>query len=81
MSTNKSKLKKIFKKYVDYEFKKKIYYGKSFEDLGIDSLKSVQLLSEIESKFKIFLKSKDFNATSFKALKNFEKIILKNINK
>ena len=81
MLTNKQKLKKIYKKYVDTEYKKKISYNKSFLDLGIDSLKSVQLLSEIEKKFNIFFKNKDFNEKSFKIFKNFEKIVLKNIKK
>tara|TARA_Y100000590_G_C15555212_1_gene952526 strand:+ start:628 stop:873 length:246 start_codon:yes stop_codon:yes gene_type:complete len=81
MLSNKQKLKKIYKKYVDAEYKKKINYNKSFLDLGIDSLKSVQLLSEIEKKFNIFFKNKDFNEKSFKIFKNFEKIVLKNIKK
>ena len=81
MLSNKQKLKKIYKKYVDAEYKKKINYNKSFLDLGIDSLKSVQLLSEIEKKFNIFFKNKDFNEKSFKIFKNFEKIFLKNIKK
>ena len=81
MLSNKQKLKKIYKKYVDAEYKKKINYNKSFLDLGIDSLKSVQLLSEIEKKFNIFFKNKDLNKKSFKIFKNFEKIFLKNIKK
>tara|TARA_B100000795_G_scaffold255435_1_gene227085 strand:- start:940 stop:1185 length:246 start_codon:yes stop_codon:yes gene_type:complete len=79
MSNDKDKLKKIFSKYVDIEFKKNLNYKKSFQDLGIDSLKSVQLLTEIEKRFDIFLKSKDLNDKSFKALSNFEKIVLKSI--
>ena len=44
----KKKFKKKYIKYVDKEYKKKINYNKSFAELGIDSLKSVQLITEIE---------------------------------
>ena len=77
----KKKLKKIYKKYVDKEYKKKINYNKSFVELGIDSLKSVQLISEIEKVFDIYFKNKDFNAKTFKIFRNFEKKIIKFIGK
>ena len=77
----KEKLKKIYKKYVDKEYKKKINYNKSFVELGIDSLKSVQLITEIEKEFDIYFKNKDFNEKTFKVFRKFEKNIIKIINK
>jgi len=79
--TIKTKLKKIYKKYVDKDYKKKINYSKSFTDLGIDSLKSVQLLTEIEKEFDVYFKNKDFNEKTFKVFRNFEKKIIKIIAK
>jgi acyl carrier protein len=81
MLSNKEKLKKIYKKYVDNEYKKKINYNKSFSELGIDSLKSVQLITDIEKKFDVYFKNKDFNEKTFKIFRNFEKKILKIIKK
>ena len=77
----KKKLKKIYKKYVDKEYKKKINYNKSFAELGIDSLKSVQLITEIEKEFDIYFKNKDLNEKTFKVFRKFEKNIIKIINK
>lgn len=79
--TVKTRLKKIYKKYVDKDYKKKINYSKSFVGLGIDSLKSVQLLTEIEKEFDVYFKSKDFNEKTFKVFRNFEKKIIKIIGK
>ena len=81
MLSNKEKLKKIYKKYVDNEYKKKINYNKSFSELGIDSLKSVQLITDIEKKFDVYFKNKDFNEKTFKIFRNFEKKILEIIKK
>lgn len=79
--TIKTKLKKIYKKYVDKNYKKKLNYSKSFVELGIDSLKSVQLLTEIEKEFDVYFKNKDFNEKTFKVFRNFEKKIIKIIGK
>ena len=68
--TIKDKLKKIYKKYVDKQYKKKINYNKS-----------VQLITEIEKKFDIYFKNKDFNEKTFKVFRNFEKKIIKIIDK
>lgn len=81
MISTKEKLKKIYKKYVDNEYKKRINYNKSFIELGIDSLKSVQLINEIEKKFDVYFKNKDFNERTFKIFRNFEKKIFKMIKK
>ena len=76
----KKKLKKIYKKYVDKEYKKKINYNKSFAELGIDSLKSVQLITEIEKSLIYILRIKILMKKLLKFLENLKKII-KIINK
>lgn len=69
----------IFKKYSLKIYKNKSINKKSFEDLGVDSLKTVEMIAEFENKFKIQLSDKDLNKKAFQSVDNFTKIILKKL--
>tara|TARA_B100001093_G_C26513029_1_gene878328 strand:+ start:440 stop:673 length:234 start_codon:yes stop_codon:yes gene_type:complete len=75
----KKEIINIFKKYSLKIYKKKSINKKSFEDLGVDSLKTVEMIAEFENKFKIQLSDKDLNKKAFQSVDNFTKIILKKL--
>mgnify|MGYP001214054058 FL=1 len=75
----KKEIISIFKKYCLKIYKNKSINKKSFEDLGVDSLKTVEMIAEFENKFKIQLSDKDLNKKAFQSVDNFTKIILKKL--
>jgi len=75
----KKEIINIFKKYSLKIYKNKSINKKSFEDLGVDSLKTVEMIAEFENKFKIQLSDKDLNKKAFQSVDNFTKIILKKL--
>lgn len=75
----KNKIINIVKKYSLKIYKDKRINKKSFQDIGVDSLKTVEMITEIENKFKIQLSDKDLNKKAFQSVDNFIKIILKKL--
>ena len=51
----KNKIINIVKKYSLKIYRDKRINKKSFQDIGVDSLKTVEMITEIENKFKIQL--------------------------
>tara|TARA_A100001011_G_scaffold395668_1_gene491367 strand:+ start:1191 stop:1424 length:234 start_codon:yes stop_codon:yes gene_type:complete len=75
----KNKIINIVKKYSLKIYRDKRINKKSFQDIGVDSLKTVEMITEIENKFKIQLSDKDLNKKAFQSVDNFIKIILKKL--
>ena len=75
----KNKIINIVKKYSLKIYKDERINKKSFQDIGVDSLKTVEMITEIENKFKIQLSDKDLNKKAFQSVDNFIKIILKKL--
>ena len=77
---NNIKIKKIINKYVAKGYKKDLNLKKSFNDSGIDSLKSVELMDELENTFNIEFRDKDLGDKTFKSINNFVKVVNKTID-
>ena len=75
----KNKIINIVKKYSLKIYRDKRINKKAFQDIGVDSLKTVEMITEIENKFKIQLSDKDLNKKAFQSVDNFIKIILKKL--
>tara|TARA_B100000035_G_scaffold211214_1_gene180878 strand:+ start:34 stop:264 length:231 start_codon:yes stop_codon:yes gene_type:complete len=75
----KKKILKVIQKYTLKIYKNKKIEKKSFQELGIDSLKTVEMIAEFENKFKIQFSDKELNRKAFQSVDNFIKVILKKL--
>ena len=75
----KKKILKVNQKYTLKIYKNKKIEKKSFQELGIDSLKTVEMIAEFENKFKIQFSDKELNRKAFQSVDNFIKVILKKL--
>ena len=75
----KKKILKVIQKYTLKIYKNKKIEKKSFQEIGIDSLKTVEMIAEFENKFKIQLSDKELNKKAFQSVDNFIKVILKKL--
>ena len=75
----KKKILKVIQKYTLKIYKNKKIEKKSFQEIGIDSLKTVEMIAEFENKFKIQFSDKELNNKAFQSVDNFIKIILKKL--
>ena len=73
------KILKVIQKYTLKIYKNKKIEKKSFQEIGIDSLKTVEMIAEFENKFKIQLSDKELNKKAFQSVDNFIKVILKKL--
>lgn len=70
---------KIIKKYTLKLYKNKSIKKKNFQEIGIDSLKIVEMIAEFENKHNINLTDKELNKKTFQSVNNFIKVISKKI--
>jgi acyl carrier protein len=70
---------KIIKKYTLEIYKNKKIEKKTLQEIGIDSLKTVEMIAEIENTFKIHLTDKELNKKTFQSVNNLIKVILKKL--
>ena len=75
----KKKILKVIQKYTLKIYKNKKIEKKSFQELGIDSLKTVEMIAEFENKFKIQFSDKELNKKAFQSVENLIKIIIKKL--
>ena len=75
----KKKILKVIQKYTLKIYKNKKIEKKSFQEIGIDSLKTVEMIAEFENKFKIQFSDKELNNKAFQSVDNFIKVILKKL--
>ena len=75
----KKKILKVIQKYTLKIYKNKKIEKKSFQEIGIDSLKTVEMIAEFENKFKIQFSDKELNRKAFQSVDNFIKVILKKL--
>ena len=75
----KKKILKVIQKYTLKIYKNKKIEKKSFQEIGIDSLKTVEMIAEFENKFKIQFSDKELNKKAFQSVDNFIKVILKKL--
>lgn len=76
---NKSEILKIIKKYSLKIYRNKNINKKSFDEIGADSLKTVEMIAELEDKLNIELSDRDLNKKAFKSVDNFINLILKKL--
>ena len=75
----KKKILKVIQKYTLKIYKNKKIEKKSFQEIGIDSLKTVEMIAEFENKFKIQFSDKELNKKAFQSVENLIKIIIKKL--
>ena len=75
----KKEILKIIQKYILKIYKNKKIEKKSFQEIGIDSLKTVEMIAEFENKFKIQFSDKELNKKAFQSVENLIKIIIKKL--
>lgn len=66
---------KIIKKYTLKLYQNKNIEKKNFQEIGIDSLKTVEMIADLENKYNIHLTDKELNKKTFQSVKNFIKVI------
>jgi|TARA_B110000259_G_scaffold188185_1_gene245462 acyl carrier protein len=76
---NKSQILNIIKKYSLKIYRNKNINKKSFDEIGADSLKTVEMIAELEDKLNIELSDRDLNKKAFKSVDNFINLILKKL--
>jgi acyl carrier protein len=76
---NKSEILNIIKKYSLKIYRNKNINKKSFDEIGADSLKTVEMIAELEDKLNIELSDRDLNKKAFKSVDNFINLILKKL--
>ena len=68
---NKSQILNIIKKHSLKIYRSKNINKKSFDEIGADSLKIVEMIAELEDKLNIELSDRDLNKKAFKSVDNF----------
>tara|TARA_B100000787_G_C16191787_1_gene298002 strand:- start:1118 stop:1351 length:234 start_codon:yes stop_codon:yes gene_type:complete len=76
---NKTQILNIIKKYSLKIYRNKNINKKSFDEIGADSLKIVEMIAELEDKLNIELSDRDLNKKAFKSVDNFMNLILKKL--
>lgn len=76
---NKNQILNLIKKYSLKMYRNKNINKKSFDEIGVDSLKTVEMIAELEDKLNIELSDKDLNKKVFKSVDNFINLILKKL--
>ena len=76
---NKSQILNIIKKHSLKIYRSKNINKKSFDEIGADSLKIVEMIAELEDKINIELSDRDLNKKAFKSVDNFINLILKKL--
>ena len=76
---NKSQILNIIKKHPLKIYRSKNINKKSFDEIGADSLKIVEMIAELEDKLNIELSDRDLNKKAFKSVDNFINLILKKL--
>jgi acyl carrier protein len=76
---NKSQILNIIKKHSLKIYRSKNINKKSFDEIGADSLKIVEMIAELEDKLNIELSDRDLNKKAFKSVDNFINLILKKL--